>query len=743
MEKNKPSENKAEKDMAAPEASTPDINEPDSSAIDKVPADDGKQKPVSEEHKALNDVTSEIPAENGPSEGGISSEELSQKPDTPVKETGEEESDSLKTDEEEKDSNEKTVKEPSKLYWILAVIVMFALSLIPAWKVLDKLNTHYLGGGELEGWLWRYWWFKEMMGSLWSQPHKDWGMIIYTYLCAGNYPETGNVFDWQTFSLVLEPIFGDPSYYNFKIIAILFCNGIAGYALTKYLTKQPFLALIGGAVLILNPYVAYEIGNGRPRQAMLFSLPLFVMYLFENYKTLKLKPGILAGFWLGVSAAVYLFYGMSALFFGLLFVIIQLFIDHKKFTLTFAKYIVMMMLIFFMISGPFSFRYIEIVLKKEKLPETSYGRDFPHLDFLLQKNVQVDQRDPLAQSLLRYHSDSVPVFYPFRIKYILNIPLVISLFALIPLLFIRPVPWLWFLTFFFFYVLSLGPYMRYGLGDDNYVRIAEGRPIPLLYAAFFKYVPFFSRLFAPIRMMGMMYICISALLITNLDFIIKRVRYAIKPLGSINRSVFNGIVAIIFIAAITGQMLFAGQIPISISEISYPDVYDDMAKSKEIFGVVELPFRVGDYGNYYQMYHGKKVLWGWTYGSIPTGFPKSNASFLSTVDPIKDNSFVMFLEELNRQPEKPPEFNKQDLRRLGKMGYKYLILHERGCKDLDPDHGDLLYDYFLYHLSKSVGEPVKTGKEKMKWQIYSEHEPDQKFRIAVFEIKTDKKKSNK
>lgn len=743
MENNIPSEQEPDKDMKDPGDSLPGVNDADNLSIDKTSTDDGIEEPEVSDQKMINADKPESSADHEKGESEIfpeSSLDISEKSEI---EDITKDAPQGKTETDKEELTEEIEKEPSKLYWILAVIVMFALSLIPAWKVLDKLNTHYLGGGELEGWLWRYWWFKQMMGSLWSQPHKDLGMIIYTYLCAGNYPETGNVFDWQTFSLVLEPIFGDPSYYNFKIIAILFCNGIAGYALTKYLTKQPWLALIGGAVLVLNPYVAYEIGNGRPRQAMLFSLPLFVMYLFDNYKTLKLKSGILAGFWLGVSAAVYLFYGMSALFFGLLFVIIQLFIDHKKFTFTFVKYIVIIMLIFFMISGPFSFRYIEIVLKKEKLPETSYGRDFPHLDFLLQKNVQVDPRDPLAQSLLRYHSDSVPVFYPFRIKYLLNIPLIISLFAFIPLLFIRPVPWLWFLTFFFFYVLSLGPYMRYGLGDDNYVRIAEGRPIPLLYAAFFKYVPFFSRLFAPIRMMGMMYICISALLITNLDFIIKRVRHAIKFLGSINKSVFTGIIAVIFIAAITGQMLFAGQIPISISEISYPTVYDEMAKSKEKFGVVELPFRVGDYGNYYQMYHGKKVLWGWTYGSIPNGFPKSNASFLSTVDPIKDNSFVVFMEELNRQPEKPPEFNKQDLIRLEKLGYKYLILHERGCRDLDPDHGDLLYDYFIYHLTKALGEPVKTGEEKMKWQIFAEGEPDQKFRISVFELNSDDKKSSK
>ena len=645
----------------------------------------------------------------------------------------------------QEEAGQKTVEpekeeKPSALYWIPAIIILFIISLIPAWKVLPKISTHYLGGGELEGWLWRYWWFKQLIGSLWAQGSKNWGLIIYTYLCAGNYPETGNVFDWQTFSLVLEPIFGDPTAYNFKIILILFCNGIAGYSLTKYLTKKPLLAIIGGAVLILNPYVVYEISNGRPRQAMLFSLPLFVMYLVDNYKTLSLKSGILAGFWLGVSAAVYLFYGMAALFFGLIFVIVQLFIDHTKFTFTHVKYVVVIMLIFLLISGPFSFRYIELVLKKEKLPETSYGRDFPHLDFLLQKNVEVDPRDPLAQSLLRYRSDSAPVLYPFRIKYGLNIPLIVSLFAFIPLLFIRPVPWIWFLSFMFYYVLSLGPYLRFGYGDDNYIRIAQGRPIPLLYAFFFKYIPFFSRLFAPIRMMGMMYICLCALLLTNLDYIINKSRNAIGFLKKINIRLMDGIITLIFLIAIVSQMLYAHQLPISLTEINYPAVYDKMAKNNENFGVIELPFRVGDFGNYYQMYHGKKVLWGWTYGSIPSGFPKSRATFLAAIDPIRENSFVRYLEELNREPEAPPKFKESDLRRIGRMGYKYVILHERGCKELNPDHGELLYDYFLHHLQKALGPPVETGIEKMSWKIRGDDDKDKELRVTVFEIKTKKNK---
>ncbi|MCE1245510.1 MAG: hypothetical protein LWY06_02575 [Firmicutes bacterium] len=627
-------------------------------------------------------------------------------------------------------------KRPVLKDWLPAVILSFILALIPAWSVLPRMKTSYLGAGELEGWLWRYWWFKQLMASLFAQNPKDWGFIIYTYLCAGNYPETGNVFDWQTLSLMLEPIFGDPVYYNVKIILILFLNGLAGFALAKYLTKNPAISLLGSAILILNPYVVYEIANGRPRQVMLFTLPLFAMYLIDNYRTLSLKSGLLAGFWLGMSAAVYLFYGMSALFFGAIFIIVQLFADHKKFTFTFGKYVVVMLLLFVMISAPFSYRYIELLMKKEKLPEVTYQRDFPPLGFLLQDQREVDQRDPLSQSIMRYRSDSPPALFPFYLAYVLNIPIIITLLALVPLLFRRPVPWLWVVVFAFFYILSLGPYLRNGLMYDNYVRILDGRPVPLLYTAFFKYVPFFARLFAPVRMMGMMYVAILALVVINFKSLMEWVAGRFKvPNISLVRKITVAFVLLV-IASMAFQMTWAGQIPVVANEVVYPEIYKAIAADKnENTGVIEVPFRVGDFVHFYQVFHGKKLLWGWTYGSIPMGFPEGRAKFLSTAEPVQTNTFVGFLESMNKLQEKPDAFQPADLEKLRLSGYRYVILHERGCEEMDARRSDEIYEYFLKNLTEALGEPTVTGVEKHKPLAKMAGQPSFKLsRIAVFRI---------
>lgn len=620
------------------------------------------------------------------------------------------------------------------LNWMSAIILSLTLGIISIWNVLDKMKTHYVGEGELEGWLWRYWWMKKLLSSLWAQTPKDWSAIIYTYLCAGNYPETGNVFDLQTFSLILEPIFGDPAYYNIKIALILFLNGIAGYALCKYLTKSPIISLMGAAVLALNPYVLSEISSGRPRQAMLFTMPLFAMYLFENYRTLSLKSALWAGFWLGLTAAVYLYYGMAALFFGLIFLIYHLIFDRKNFTATFAKYVMVMLVIFVLVSGPFSFRYIEIVMMGKELPEVTYGRDFPPLDFLFKDFSQLDPRDELSHSIMRYRYSSQPVDFPFLLRYNVNLPLVVTLLILIPMFFVKPVPWFWIITLFFFYFLSLGPYLKVGSGHENYVRIFEGRGVPLPYVVFFKYVPFFARLFAPLRLLGMFYVSAVALVVINTKYVIGKIREKFSGLGKVEVNLIKSAFVVLFISLMVLQMFSSRQLPIPLTKIVVPEVYKNLREYPGKFGIIQVPFRTGDFVNYYQIYHKKRLLWGWASGSVPNNFPPSEALYLALPNFKHDNSFIRYLEELNTKPEDPPDFKDEDLKRLKYNGYRFVVLHERGCFILDEHEGDKIYDYFLNELSEHLGKPVMTGNEPANQGSKLTPGRVSSYRIAVFEI---------
>jgi hypothetical protein len=375
-------------------------------------------------------------------------------------------------------------------------------------------------------------------------------------------------------------------------------------------------------------------------------------------------------------------------------------------------------------------------MKKEKLPEMTYRRDFPPLGFLLQDPREVDQRDPLSQSIMRYRSDSPPALFPVYPAYVLNIPLAVTLFALVPLFFRRPVPWLWVLVFLFFYILSLGPYLRNGLQLDNYVRIFDGRPVPLLYTAFFKYVPFFARLFAPVRMMGMMYVAVLALVVLNMKSIVEWLGSKFKVPNIPRLRKITAFMVIFIIISMAVQMTLAGQIPVVANEVVYPEIYKAIAADKnENTGIIEVPFRVGDFVHFYQVFHGKKLLWGWTYGSIPMGFPEGRAKFLATAEPVQTNTFVGFLESMNKLQEIPDPFQPADLEKLRLSGYRYVILHERGCEEMDARKSDEIYDYFLKNLTENLGEPIVIGVEKHKPLAKMAGQPSFKLsRVAVFRI---------
>ncbi len=612
--------------------------------------------------------------------------------------------------------------------WILAVILSATLSILPIYNTFGKKGLVYVGGGELEGWLWRYWWMKELLKTLWHQSPRHWLSILYVYFCAGNYPETGNVFDLQTFSLILEPIFGDPLYYNIKVSLILFLNGLSGYALAKYFTKKPMVSLIGATLLTLNPYVLFEIGNGRIRQAMLFSMPLFVIYLFENYKKLTLKSALLAGFWLGLTAAIYLFYGMASLFFALSFLIYHLIFDRKNFTWIFAKYVVVILVVFILVSGPFSFRYIEMVLSNEKLPEVTYGRSFPPLSFLLKDPSQLDPRDPLSHSILRYRTDSLPVDFPINSKAIINIPLVVVILTVIPLLWVRPVPWLWIFNLLLFYILSLGPYLKTGTGSSNYVTIS-GKAIPLLYVVFFKYVPFFARLFAPLRMLGFFYVALVVILTVNISYTIDVLAEKKPKLKGGLEGVFVSL--IIFLTIF--QMYNERRFPLATTKVVFPEVYEHI-KDKSRIGIIELPFRVGDYINFYQIYHHKKLLWGWAYGGVPRDFPDSIPSYLAIPNFREDNSFIRALEKLNVDPKTPMRFTKKDLEALKNAGYRYVVVHERGCYEMSPHNYAYIFDNLISQMKRIFGKPVYCGYEELK-VLSSPTKRSEKFRVCLFKVK--------
>lgn len=625
------------------------------------------------------------------------------------------------------EKNEKETKK-EKISWIYIISALIIISLIPLFTLLSRFTTHYPGAGELEGWIWRYWWMKQMLKSVLSSHPLNLKLLIYTYITAGNFPETGNVFDLQTMSLILEPIFGAPTYYNVKLFIILFLNGLCGFLLCRYLTKKTIPSLVGGAVLILNPFIIREVSHGRIRQAILFTIPLFILYLFRAYRERRTIPAVWAGFWLGITSAVYLYYGMAALFLGLIFLLFHIIFDRKNFHWAFLLRVLVILVIFVMISGTFSYRYIQIAAHGDKLPEVRWLSDFPPIKYLKPGNIRPSDDPDLANSMRRFYRDAPPIDYPVKWNYGVNIPIAVTVLVLIPLIFVRPFPWFWFITFLFFYILSLGPYLRFGPGLNNYIMF-NGKGIPLPYIVLYKYVPFFARLFAPTRWLGPGSVAISALISINLSFIQEKIGNIVKSEKWWN--ILKPALAVIVILPIIIQMWITGQIPIPTNKLDVPSVYHKMADENERYGVVEIPYRAGDYPNYYQVIHGKKFLGGWA--SVPRRFPRNSyARWLAGRDEHQLRSFIEYLDQLNRfERDNPPVLSDFDLEMLKKLGYKYIIVHQRGCGWINDPENERFFDYIVGNLESKLGKPELTTENVPLMQTDNKSPVG---KVAIFKI---------
>lgn len=602
-----------------------------------------------------------------------------------------------------RDSNKNSLEWKHLLFLFFLFI---AAVLIPLYPVLFRFSSAYMGGGELDGWLWRFWWMKTLISSAWSAVPFDFSLVVYCILCAGNFPETGNVLDVLVMSVPLEALLGAPAYYNAKIIIILLLNCYSGYALGVYLFKNRYAATAAGVSLVLNPFIMNELTSGRVRHVILFTMPLYIIALWETHKTSSWKKALSAGFWLGLTTVIYFYYGMALLFFSLIFLLYHLAFNRKSFSAGFGSKVILIILVFLLLSVPFSYRYIELVFLGEKLPETTWGKAMPPPEFLLDRSPLPPENRDFVMSLRRIIRDSPDSLFIFRLNHIYYMPLIFTLLLLISLFFYKHKLSFWFVNFCFFYMLTIGPYLKIGSGAES-VFLMGDKPVPLPYTFFFTYVPFVSRLFSPVRWMGFLMV-IAAVIIAGSTAVI--LDLCVNKVKNLSPRILQGSAVVLIMSAAIAQLFLTQTAPVPLTLSKPPSFYESIAQDPMVLGVVELPYPPPESAIYYQVFHQKKVLGGWE--AIPDNFPAgTKAANLAVIDTKKIPDLIDYFERLGMFMEEPGEAPLKELEKLEKMGYEYIIVHERGCIERFPQKGREYYYYLVKNLTSCLGEP----------QFYYEH----------------------
>ncbi|MBK7758698.1 MAG: hypothetical protein IPI35_20335 [Deltaproteobacteria bacterium] len=77
------------------------------------------------------------------------------------------------------------------------------------WPAINHLDEVIIGGGELGGWLWRYWWHFTELEAI-AASDLSFTDRVLTFLSLGRYPETGNILDVLFVSFPLSLIWDLP-----------------------------------------------------------------------------------------------------------------------------------------------------------------------------------------------------------------------------------------------------------------------------------------------------------------------------------------------------------------------------------------------------------------------------------------------------------------------------------------------------------------------------------------------------
>lgn len=137
---------------------------------------------------------------------------------------------------------------------------------------------HALGRGvDLSGTLWFAWWLTEGLPAGASAAHTD---LFFHPLGKDVFAHTGGHFLDLLLAAPFVRLFGTPGWLAPWCALVLLANAGALRALARH-ELEPGPAFLAAVAFQLNPYVLYELGGGRPTQALLAFTPLAFLALLH------------------------------------------------------------------------------------------------------------------------------------------------------------------------------------------------------------------------------------------------------------------------------------------------------------------------------------------------------------------------------------------------------------------------------------------------------------------------------
>lgn len=647
---------------------------------------------------------------------------------------------------------------------IPALIAGFLLVFFIAYRPFSSNITELVainppGRSFLQFWVWREWVSSYFIQSyLAAKPFNLINLVYFGILSNGTLPETGTVLDIMLISYPLKTWFAlpFPLYFNVKFIIILLINALAGYFVMKRLTRREDVGVICGVFMTVNPFLMMILGKARLRAGLLGFVLLCLFYLYELTQKPNRKNAFLVGLFLGISSIFYAFYGMFLITIILLVfagkIVLDVYRKRPGEIWKFFKQLILVFLVFVVIIAPWVIPYLSQIEKREgetKVFGVSFFKEFPDPRKVYDPSFRNDPTGHELSVIRLIMAEEMPLRYYF--------PIIFSLFGI--LAFFRPRPWVFLMlaVFLVFYVLSLGPFLKF---SDNpeleglYLNKA-GKFVPLPYILFYKYIPFISRLHHPDHYLSFASVALMFLAgmgIANLFNYLDK-----KELGFFKfRYIGYVIAAGVVFSLVTGVNQYDHKVGVETCRIEVPDFYFKLA-AEPFCGIYELPILKNDpriqeaYDRYdfYQAFHHKKYnqsrYENLTFAIAPGG---GDRVFDEDYRKLKNagNKFQEFLEGIHKGAS--VEYEDKDLQQIRDFGYKFIILHEsefaRYCETMNPpvkesERSEYYKKAKEYFQNSDKFEFVQVSSEYrdnfIPLKSRGHHQPYTRFEVAVFRIK--------
>ena len=205
-------------------------------------------------------------------------------------------------------------------------LIYFLLTILLTWPLALHFTTclpH--GSGDVWQNLWTFWWWKKALIDLHQSPYET----LYMFFPYG----TPLIFhDHSAFNMIvslpINIIFGPVAAYNFAIFLGFSMSGWGAYLLARELTGDARGAFIAGLIFAFFPH-HFEQTLEHPHLATIQFLPLIALYTIRVLRLGRWQDAVFLGIVFGLNEISMLYYGVFALLFVPVIVLLELFFNSK------------------------------------------------------------------------------------------------------------------------------------------------------------------------------------------------------------------------------------------------------------------------------------------------------------------------------------------------------------------------------------------------------------------------------